>query len=65
MIAELRQPFTVRMVMQEINRYADSEFRYTGVADRRAVERMVHDAELRERAIKEIERLKAEGKWEA
>ena len=63
MIAELRQPFTVRMMMQEIHRYADSEFRYTGVADTRAVERMVHDARLRERAIAEVERIKASGEW--
>jgi hypothetical protein len=29
MISELRKPFTIEMVLQEINRYADSEFRYT------------------------------------
>ena len=29
MIEELRGPFTIEMVLQEINRYADSEFRYT------------------------------------
>ena len=28
MIADLRRPITVEMVVQEINRYADSEFRY-------------------------------------
>jgi hypothetical protein len=63
MIAELRQPFTIQMLMQEIHRYADSEFRYSGNADAKAVERMVHDAKLRERAIAEVERLKAGGKW--
>nr|MCU0832011.1 AAA family ATPase [Rhizobiaceae bacterium] len=63
MISELRQPFTLAMLMQEIHRYADSEFRYAGVSDARAVERMVHDAKLRERAISEVERLKEEGKW--
>ena len=63
MISELRQPFTVAMLMQEINKYADSEFRYSGVADTRAVERMVHDAKLRERAMGEVERLKKDGKW--
>ena len=63
MISELRQPFSVAMLMQEINKYADSEFRYSGVADTRAVERLVHDAKLRERAIAEVERLKKDGKW--
>ncbi len=63
MISALRQPFTVEMLMQEINRYADSEFRYSGVADSRAVGRLVHDAKLRERAISEVERLKKDGKW--
>ncbi len=29
MIEELRGPFTIEMVLQEINRYADSEFRYS------------------------------------
>ena len=63
MISELRQPFSVAMLMQEINKYADSEFRYSGVADTRAVERLVHDAKLRERAMGEVERLKKDGKW--
>jgi hypothetical protein len=30
MVEELRGPFDMAMVMQEINRYADSEFRYSG-----------------------------------
>jgi hypothetical protein len=63
MISELRKPFSTEMLLQEIHRYADSEFRYTGIADARAVERMVHDAKLRERAIGEVEKLKGEGKW--
>ncbi len=33
MIEELRGPFTIDMVLQEINRYADSEFRYSDRAD--------------------------------
>jgi hypothetical protein len=43
MIAELRQPITVEMVVQEINRYADSEFRYADKSDEVAVEAMVRD----------------------
>jgi hypothetical protein len=33
MIEELRGPFDMAMIMQEINRYADSEFRYSDRAD--------------------------------
>ena len=35
MIEELRGPFDMDMVMQEINRYADSEFRYSDRVRRR------------------------------
>jgi hypothetical protein len=63
MISELRKPFTIEMVMQEVNRYADSEFRYSDRADDAAVERMIREARLRERAVGEIEHMKKEGKW--
>lgn len=43
MIEELRQPITVEMVVQEINRYADSEFRYADKSDEVAIETMVRD----------------------
>jgi hypothetical protein len=43
MITELRQPITVDMVIQEINRYADSEFRYADKSDEVAIENMVRD----------------------
>ena len=43
MIAELRQPITPEMVIQEINRYADSEFRYADKSDEVAIENMVRD----------------------
>ncbi len=65
MIAELRRPFTLAMVMQEINRYADSEFRYSDKSDDAAVSKLVRDARLRERAVAEIEALKAKGQWNA
>jgi hypothetical protein len=65
MIAELRKPFTMDMVMQEVNRYADSEFRYSDRADDAAVEKMLRDARLRERAAKEMEELKQRGVWNA
>jgi energy-coupling factor transporter ATP-binding protein EcfA2 len=65
MIEELRRPFTMDMVMQEINRYADSEFRYADKSDDSAVEKLIRDARLRERAIGEIEAMKARGAWSA
>ena len=43
MIADLSQEITVDMVIQEINRYADSEFRYADKSDEVAVENMVRD----------------------
>ena len=65
MVEELRGPFDMAMVMQEINRYADSEFRYSDRADDSAVNKMIRDTRLRERAIREIEELKAKGHWSA
>lgn len=65
MIEELRGPFSMAMVMQEINRYADSEFRYSDKSDDAAVQKLVRDARLRERAVKEVEELKAKGLWNA
>ena len=43
MIEDLRQPITVEMVMQEINRYADSEFRYADKSDEFAIENAVRE----------------------
>ena len=43
MIEDMRQPITVAMVVQEINRYADSEFRYADKSDEVAIEGMVRD----------------------
>jgi len=43
MIESLRKPITVEMVIQEINRYADSEFRYADKSDEVAIENMVRD----------------------
>ena len=50
MIEELRQPITVEMVVQEINRYADSEFRYADKSDAAAIDAMVRDMERTEEA---------------
>ncbi|MEM6727912.1 MAG: ATP-binding protein [Pseudomonadota bacterium] len=50
MISELRVPITTEMVIQEINRYADSEFRYADKSDEVAIENMVRDLERSEEA---------------
>jgi hypothetical protein len=65
MIEELRGPFSLEMVMQEINRYADSEFRYADKSDDSAVEKLLRDARLRERATREMEEMKTKGLWNA
>jgi hypothetical protein len=65
MVEELRGPFDMAMVMQEINRYADSEFRYSDKADDSTVEKLLRDARLRERAAREMEELKKKGFWNA
>ncbi|TPM00837.1 ATP-binding protein [Mesorhizobium sp. B2-3-10] len=65
MIEELRGPFSLAMVMQEINRYADSEFRYSDKSDDAAVEKLLRDARLRERAAREMEEMKKKGLWNA
>lgn len=50
MIKELRVPITVEMVIQEINRYADSEFRYADKSDEAAIEGMIRDFRRSEEA---------------
>ncbi len=52
MISDLRVPITVDMVVQEINRYADSEFRYADKSDEVAIENMVRDFGRQEEAKK-------------
>ncbi len=63
MIEELRGPFTMDMVMQETNRYADSEFRYTDKSDQAGVEAIIRNERLRGRAAREITELKQKGLW--
>jgi ATPase family associated with various cellular activities (AAA) len=65
MIEELRGPFTIEMVMQEINRYADSEFRYSDRADAAAVAEIVRRTRQQEKAIRRISELKESGDWGA
>jgi hypothetical protein len=63
MIAELRGPITIDMILQEINRYADSEFRYTDKSDDVAVNDIIRRERQRERAIREIEAMRKDGRW--
>ncbi len=65
MIEELRGPFDLEMVMQEINRYADSEFRYTDKSDNAAVEEIIRRERQREKAVREIETMRKDGRWES
>jgi len=52
MIGDLSVPITLDMIMQEINRYADSEFRYKDKSDEVAIENMVRDFGRQEKAKK-------------
>ncbi|MDA7948930.1 MAG: ATP-binding protein [Hyphomicrobiaceae bacterium] len=63
MISELRNPISMDMVVQEVHRYADSEFRYTDKSDEAAVTNLIRDQRLRERAASEITVLKERGRW--
>jgi hypothetical protein len=50
MIEELRRPITAEIVLQEINRYADSEFRYADNSDEAAIAKAVREMGLMEEA---------------
>ena len=50
MITEMTQPISVEMVIQEINRYADSEFRYADKSDEIAITNAVRDMQRMEEA---------------
>ncbi|MGQ0566426.1 MAG: ATP-binding protein, partial [Gemmobacter sp.] len=52
MIRGLAKPITVEMVIQEVNRYADSEFRYADKSDEVAIEGMVREYRRTEEAKK-------------
>ena len=63
MIRSLRGEITMEMIVQEVNRYADSEFRYSDRSDQAAVEDMLRQARLRERAEARMRRMREEGTW--
>ena len=57
-IRDRTTPITVEMVIQEVNRYADSEFRYADKSDEVAIEGAVRDM----RRMEEAKRRYLEGK---
>ena len=63
MIRSLRGEITMDMVIQEVNRYADSEFRYSDKSDQAAVEDMLRQARLREKAQARMDAMKRDGTW--
>jgi energy-coupling factor transporter ATP-binding protein EcfA2 len=65
MISELRGPITMDMILQEINRYGDSEFRYTDKSDDAAINDIIRRERQREKAIHEIEEMRKDGRWNA
>lgn len=50
MIRDLMRPITAEMVVQEINRYADSEFRYADTSDEAAITAQLRDLQRSEEA---------------
>ncbi|MCR8724176.1 AAA family ATPase [Frigidibacter sp. ROC022] len=50
MLKAMAQPITVEMVIQEINRYADSEFRYADKSDEVAISNAVREMERMDEA---------------
>lgn len=55
MIKTLQQPITQDMILQEINRYADSELRYTAKSDESTIETILRDHRIHTEAAKRIE----------
>ncbi|WCR10045.1 AAA family ATPase [Paracoccus stylophorae] len=55
MIEALRRPVTTEMVIQEINRYADSEWRYADSADETAIEEAVRNMQRMAEAKRRFE----------
>lgn len=57
MIQELQKPISMEFILQEINRYADSEFRYSDKSDEAAIEALLRDHRVREKASKRLDKL--------
>ena len=57
MIGDLQEPITLEIVLQEINRYADSEFRYSDKSDEAAIEALIRDHRVRQKAAERLDDL--------
>lgn len=57
MIQELQKPITMEFILQEINRYADSEFRYSDKSDEAAIQALLRDHRVRKVASKRLDDL--------
>lgn len=55
MIEELQKPITMDFILQEINRYADSEFRYSDKSDEAAIQDLLRDHRVRKAAAKRLD----------
>lgn len=55
MITELQAPISLDMILQEVNRYADSEFRYSDKSDEAAIEALLRDHRVRQAASSRLE----------
>lgn len=56
MISDLRQPITVEILLQEINRYAGSEIRYSDKSDETAIDSLVREMRIRTAAASRYEK---------
>ncbi|MBV6657067.1 MAG: AAA family ATPase [Devosiaceae bacterium] len=50
MVRDLQKPISMEMILQEINRYADSEFRYSDKSDEAAINELIRDHRVRQKA---------------
>jgi hypothetical protein len=57
MIEELQKPISMDFILQEINRYADSEFRYSDKSDEAAIQELLRDHRVRQKASERLEDL--------
>src|SRR5690606_3485628 len=61
MLRAMAKPITIDMVIQEVNRYADSEFRYADKSDEVAIEGAVREMQRLEEARRRYAALKGIG----
>lgn len=57
MIEDLQKPISMDFILQEINRYADSEFRYSDKSDEAAIQALLRDHRVRQKASERLDDL--------